>query len=311
MAILGCLACQTDWPRVGEAFARLNWSYWLLGVGLYAATQVISSVRWRMLSIPMGFQRPLGQYVAIYFIGMFFNLLLPTSVGGDVVRAWYLDGRSGRRSLALVSVVLDRGSGLLALLALGCIAALAAPQNLPRGVAPLIAGLAGAAVFVLILLPVLMRSGRRFTRLQPLLLAARAYLRQPGVVISTTALSVVIQVANVVLVWLIGEAMGLEIPTLYYGVLVPVVTLLTLLPISLNGMGVREGATVFLLMPLGIPPALAVGLAFLWFATFTVTSLAGVGFYLWGQFPRVEVRDDGPLGHHSDQGRTRQSAAAA
>ena len=55
----------------------------------------------RLLAGPLGFRQPLRRFVAVYFVGMFFSLALPTSVGGDVVRAWYLDGRSGRRKVSL------------------------------------------------------------------------------------------------------------------------------------------------------------------------------------------------------------------
>src|SRR5262249_1186810 len=125
-------------------------------------------------------------------------------------------------------------------------------------------------------------------------------------------LSVLVQSANVVLVWLVGRALGAEVPASYYWILVPVVTLLTLLPISLNGMGVREWGTVLMLAPLGVSEATALTLAFLWFATFSVVSLGGAIFYLWGRFPRFEVRpDDEPVRGDPDQGREGQPRAAA
>src|SRR5436309_9343288 len=100
------------------------------------------------------------------------------------------------------------------------------------------------------------------------------------------ALSIIVQLANVLIVWLIGQALHLSVPGSYYLLLVPTVTLLTLLPISLNGMGVREGATVLLLAPLGVDSGTAVTLAFLWFMAFVTPSIGGVFFYLFGQAPR-------------------------
>src|SRR5207244_2735510 len=87
-ALLALLAWRTDWARLSAAFAGLRLNFWLAAVGLYVLTQVVSAVRWQMLSRPLGFEQPLSHYVGFYFIGMFFNLFLPTSVGGDVVRAW-------------------------------------------------------------------------------------------------------------------------------------------------------------------------------------------------------------------------------
>lgn len=320
--LLGFLAWHTDWHQVREAFARLDLRLWLLGVALYAVTQVVSSLRWALLARPLGFDRRLGDYLAFYYVGMFFNLVLPTSVGGDVVRAWYLDGRSGRRLPAFLSVLLDRGSGLLVLLLIACVAAALSPIALPRGLA---AGVWAAGALAVVGLAFLALTAGRIAGPIGRLLGARVgrlissiddlktiFWSRRGLLVSTTLLSVVVQAANVVLVWLIGHALGAPVPAAYYAVLVPVVTLLTLLPVSLNGMGVREGAMVLLLAPFGITEGTALSLAFLWFLTFTAVSLLGVGFYLFGGFPRFEVRgDDDPVDRGSDQGREGQLEAAA
>jgi hypothetical protein len=90
------------------------------------------------------------------------------------------------------------------------------------------------------------------------------------------------------------------------------VTLLTMLPLSMNGMGVREGGTVLFLAPLGISETTAVTLAFMWFLVFTAVSLIGSGIYLYGGFPRPEEQTDaGPVGDHPNQRRTGQLKAAA
>ena len=98
-----------------------------------------------------------------------------------------------------------------------------------------------------------------------------------------TLLSLVVQLASMVLAWLIGEGLGLHVPPLYYGVLIPLVSILTLLPISLNGMGLREAGTVLLLAPLHISEASAVTLSLLIFAVYTAASLMGGIFYLFDQ----------------------------
>jgi hypothetical protein len=309
--VVAWLAWQTDWGQVRAAVARLCWPLWGLAVGLYALTQVISSLRWQMLARPLGFRRPLGHYVGFYFIGMLFNNVLPTSVGGDVVRGWYLDNHSGRRLHAFVSVLAERGSGLLVLLALACVAAAVYPHELPARTIWMVWGVAGSALAGLAALPLLLRWGDRFNRVRRLAEAVRLFVREPGLLAATTLLSVVVQAANVVLVWLVGEALGAPVPFAYYWVLVPLVTLLTLLP-SHNGIGVREGGMVLLLAPLGVEAGTAVSLGFLWFAVFTTASLIGLGFYLFCRFPRYEERSDaGVIGDHSHQGRARQPAAAA
>lgn len=333
LVILALVAWKTDWSGVADAFTNARWSLWLLAVVVYGLTQVVSSWRWQLLSQPLGFHRPLHQHTAFLFIGMFFNLVLPTSVGGDVVRAWYLDGGSGRRMASFLSVFIDRFSGLVVLVAITALAALCCPVPLPGWLAGGIALLtAGAVVGLTTLLtvgllyrraeistlpyrrhgflPGLIDRVRRFAL--SLVGAVTVYSRHPRLFLATTLLSLVVQAANVIVLWLVGEALGVPVPMSYYFVLAPLVTLATLLPISVGGMGVREAATVVLLAPLGVGSGAAVSLAFLSFVAYATISLVGVGFYLFGNYPRFEVKaDHGTVRSGSDQGREGQSAAAA
>jgi hypothetical protein len=162
---------------------------------------------------------------------------------------------------------------------------------LPWEVYAVVGAAGGAGLLGLALLPLLPRLRPylpRSARLRRLVDGAGVYLLHRRVLLLSTALSVVVQLLNVVLVWVIGEALGLRIPPLYYGVWVPLVTLLTLLPVSVNGMGLREFGTVLLLEPLGVSAGAAVTLSLLTFAAFSVSSVAGAGFYLFGHLPRFE-----------------------
>jgi uncharacterized protein (TIRG00374 family) len=305
-AILAFLAWRMDWGQVAAAFRALRWSQWLAALGVLLAAQVVSALRWQWLARPLGFAQPLRRFVGLYFVGMFFNLLLPTSVGGDAVRAVGLNAGSGRRMAALLSVLLDRLSGLLVLLMLACVAAVACPVPLPAWVTASVGATAVAAAAGLAVLPA---STRLLARLDvagggrwhgalakvrhlaaSLREAAALYRDRPRLLVGSTALSVLVQAAGVVQVALIGRAVGAEVPTLVYGVAVPMVALLTLLPVSLNGMGVREAGMILFLRPAGVPAGTAVTVAFLWFCGQTAAGLAGAGVYLFGQFPRPEVR---------------------
>ncbi len=108
--------------------------------------------------------------------------------------------------------------------------------------------------------------------------------RAPKTLIEATFLSILVQTCGVLILWLLGTGLGLDVPLAYYCVLVPMVSLLMLLPISLNGMGVREGGTVLLLLPLGVAESAALTLAFLWFITGVAVSLLGGVVYLGGAF---------------------------
>jgi uncharacterized protein (TIRG00374 family) len=350
IAILLWLAWRTPWSEVIDAFARLRWVYWFAAVGVYIVAQAISTLRWRLLAEPLGFRRPFIQFVGFYFIGMFFNLVLPTSVGGDFVRAWYLDNRSGKRLAAFLSVFVDRFTGLLVLLAVTCLACLASHSTLPEwmktGVWTLAGGaLVGTTVAMLLaawlrrhaaasarrtgksarpdgqecasyrprfsgLLRGIVRKGHRF--LLSLADVITLYRQNPRLLLSTTLLSLLVQAGNIFLVWLIAVGLSANVSLAHCAVLVPLVAIATLLPVSVGGHGVREAAMVLLLKPFGVPAGTALTLAFLWFLASFATSLLGVWFYLFGNYPRLEVDSDhGPVSGDSDQGRTGQPAAAA
>jgi len=236
-------------------------------------------------------------------------------VGGDVVRAWYLDGKPGRRTDAFVSVIADRVSGVMILLGIGLIALVFSPLDLPAWLTWIVAAMTGGTLIGLALVFVVSRSrfadaalksdgeqvphpagGSRglwtshFGRLQSAVSRLqRALFPSWRQFARTTLLSIVVQLANVLVVWLCATALGISAHASYYLILVPTVTLLTLLPISLNGMGVREWGTVVFLTPLGVESSASLTLAFLWFAAFSVPSLAGVFFYLCCRVPRFSA----------------------
>jgi uncharacterized membrane protein YbhN (UPF0104 family) len=281
LALLGWLAMRIEWAKLAAAFTQLDWGLWLAGLALYVATQVAGSLRWQLLARPLGFDQPAWQYIRYTLIGMFFGLFLP-SVGNDVVRAWCLDAGQGRKRRALLSVLVDRGLGLTVLLVMVLVAALAYPGELPgwvrASVAMVAAGaLAGAAVVGFTLF-----SPMRSPRLRRWQEQGWLFARHPVAAGGAVAWSVAIQAAHVLVVWLIGLAVHAPVPPGYYWVIVPLVSLLTLIPISINGIGVREASMVVLLAPLGITEETALTLVFLWFLAFTAVGASGFVFYLLG-----------------------------
>jgi uncharacterized membrane protein YbhN (UPF0104 family) len=322
--LLGVLAWRLsttqELSKIIANFVNLQAGWWLAAVALLGATQVVSAWRWCVIAAPFGFRRPLRQMTGFYYIGMYFNLFLPTSVGGDVVRAWYLDGYSGKRLHAFVAVFLDRLSGLLVLLTIVCVAAFFSPMQLEAWILWLVYGSAACAALGLAAAPLLARHSEKVSVRLSRLRGAWAALRSPRVLAVSTLQSLFVQLANVGVVFLIGLALGAEVPWAYYCVFVPMVTLLAMLPVSMNGMGVREWATALFLAPLGVGESVAVSLALLWFAVIAVTCLAGGVVYLCGRFPKPEApqtppdeeqANDGPVDRDPDQGRARQLGAAA
>ena len=318
--LLTWIGWRTNWTDVAEKFATLRIEFWLAAVGLLVVAQVVSARRWQYFAQSLGFERTIAQYSAYYFIGMYFNLLLPTSVGGDVFRVWYLNANSGRKWAALASVFLERLNGLLVLIALACVGVLITPINLPWWIQASVWAIAAGATLGMMVLPFVQNWEILPVHRRQQLKTMMALLRVPRVVCLATIMSVLVQVVGVVGLWCIGMSLGLDVPLSYYCILGPMVSLLTLLPLSVNGMGVREAGTVLFLTPLGVDEGAALTLAFLWFAVQATVSLLGGGVYLFGAYPRADTtsnistegtNDHGSVDRDSDQGREGEFGAAA
>ncbi len=178
VVLLGWIAWHTDWVQVRDSFANLRVELWLAAVGVLLACQAASARRWQVLARELRFERSVPQMLAYYLIGMYLNLFLPTSVGGDVMRTWYLDGGSGRKLAAFAAVLLDRLNGLLVLIAMACIAVALSPLELPAWITLSVWSSAAAAGAGLIALPILQRlellpDGRR-QQMRAMLQAMRA-----------------------------------------------------------------------------------------------------------------------------------------
>src|SRR3989441_4029176 len=127
IGIVAYILVDVDTEDLVRALASVRPAPLAGALALFLAGQALSAYKWSLLGRSVGLERPVGDYTRFYFIGMFFNLLGPSTIGGDVVRALYL-GEGRRPGLAINSVVFDRVSGLAVLMALGAGALLAFPE---------------------------------------------------------------------------------------------------------------------------------------------------------------------------------------
>lgn len=317
LLLLAILAVRMDWHSAATSLRGADARLWVLAAVFYACVQTISAIRWSYFGLRHGFHQPIVKYVRHYFVGMFFNLMLPTSVGGDFVRAWYLGKPEQRIAAAMLTAMLDRISGLMVLVGLACLGTLFGAADAPLAYRLLPWGIAAFGLLGLAAIPLLVPYRAWFGAKVGRLLDALAKTRSPQDWIVPLLLSTVVQLGNVLIVYLLCLALQLSIGFAYLLLAVPMIALLTMLPISINGMGVREGASVILLVPAGVSAEDAVLVALAWFSvTVAVSLLGGIVYALDGQ-DRVatertqDLEHHGSLDRHSDQGRTRQSKAAA
>jgi len=270
------LFSRFDLKGLGTSLGELNPWMWIAAFFMLITAQVLSSIRWWILSKVCAFPGPWLSYLGFYFVGMFFNLFLPTGIGGDLFQIHFLSREEGRRIVAASTVVSDRFFGLEAMLLIGAVAVHLRSHPLPaplRLFLPLSGlGLLGVMAFM----PLMEHLIRRFwPTIAPYLEIISIIRRNPLRLVSLFALSFCLQGLGIAAVALLGKGMGIFLPMATYFVIVPIVALSTLLPISFNGIGVREGAFVYLLGLHGIDAGKALGLGLIFFSVQVAISLIG------------------------------------
>jgi len=273
-----------------------------LAATLFGAAFVVGAERFRALLEAAGFTTRRGALLRAYVVGGFFNLVLPGAMMGDVYR--FVDARreSGSGSAALGVLVVER---LLGLAALGGVALLAVPA-IPAGgrvegfaLAPWLVGL-GASLFLAPVLPLYPRANAwlaarapQLARVSPraadaaarALEAVRELARRPVVVAAAFGWSLLSQGLPVAAVWVLSWSLDADVAGHWYLVIVPIVTLASMLPISLGGTGVREALYVALFGGLGMRPEVALSLSLSTLAVALVWGLVGLGLFLVGARP--------------------------
>lgn len=251
------------------------------GLLLLLAGQALAALRWKIL---LGEGSPPWSYLArLYLIGTFFSLFLPTVVGGDAVRAVAAAHHTGRTGSAIASVLLDRVFGVAAMMSYLVIGLMVAPSlahaMLGRAEWRVPERLPLFAVLAVGLGVVAVHLARRSVRVKAVFQEGWAAIgdlrRFPGRAVRALALGFVVQGLYICLWMVLAGAMRFDLPVATFLLAVPLVTLGTMLPISLAGLGLREGAWLLLLRNAAIPDAQIVAYSLLYFAANLMLGVVG------------------------------------
>ncbi len=280
-------------PEIGRAFRGADWLLLALSFSLHALGLFFSAYRWQILARAQGDVIPLGFLAKSYLIGKFFNTFLPTSFGGDVVRIW--DGSKYSTSVVKSSaiVVVERMTGVIVLFLFALIASLGRLDmagRVPFIGAAMALGLAGLAAVGLFFLPATGRALGRgpgrgvFRKVKDKALLFReavlAYRHQPRPFLRAMGWAVLLQLNVILYFILIGKALDLPIPAFDYFIFIPLVLLVQMLPVTINGLGIREGAYVAIFAFYGLSSSVALSYAFVDLAYSLVIGAAGAVLYL-------------------------------
>lgn len=277
------LFSRFDIQGVWHAFERLPIFIWIAATGILLVAQVLSSLRWRVISKALDFQGTWSTYLGFYFVGMFFNLFLPTGIGGDVFKIHFLSRGIGRKLAATLTVLGDRFFGLVTMVMIGAFIILIQPDLLSKPFDDALMITGGALFMGLLSMPAIYNWLKR-TNLSILdaIPNSVTQLQKPKALCPILGLSFALQAMGMGAVALLGEGMDIHVPLAFYFAILPIVNIMTMLPVTFSGIGIREGAMVYFLGLKGIAPEPALALGLLVFSTQVAVSLVGGVAYALG-----------------------------
>ncbi len=288
LGLLVLILVHVDVAQSLDILGRMRPAYFVAAIALELVGVLVRVYRWGVLVWALGVNVSWRRLLALYFVGSFFNLVLPTGVGGDAVRIYELS-EDGPTSAAMSSVLVERFLGLFTLFALALLALVGSFRLVPVQLRWFIAiafGL-GLVGITLVLQGTWMQAvGRRLglaqwlgriTLLRELYQSIRAY--GPTALIRATAAAFGFNLILVLLNYLLGQAVGIDLALGTYFLFVPIIAAVLMVP-SIGGLGVRESAYVLLFSQVGIDQDRALALALSRDLLLLLLGLIGVIIYV-------------------------------
>lgn len=271
-----------------ETLRGANLNFLLLSIMMMPLTILVSVAKWQILLRSQGFPVSFVYLLKLYFVGYFFNNFLPSNVGGDVIRSYELGNHIKDPAKSLASVFMERMTGFVVLIALAVLAAvtnLSLLEDTLLSLATLgsIVGLIGVLWLVLdqrlagfvaahVRVPIVQKGLKKFNKFHS---ATLAYKDDKRTLVITFLLSLVFYGFAILNVYFSALTFHQPIALLDIAIIVPIIMLVSMLPLTFNGIGVQEWAYVLLFGWIGLPGSIGLSAILLIRAKTIVSALIG------------------------------------
>ena len=283
--LLGVVLAYANVDQVASALREGDWSWFVAAVALMALVGVVGGIRWQLLLREAEVEVSSVRAVRAVGASLFLNNVLPTSFGGDAARAWLVGRESGRMLRSAAATVVDKATLLGCLFVLAWLA-LAVDSDVPGSLVRVLTwvtiGLAVAAVVAALtaagVRPVVRRLPERVAAMIfEAWFTLRLWARSGRLMAWVLALGVLYQALAVLALVCVGKTVSVDLSFALAAVVAAVVVVAMLIPVSIGGLGVREGGFVLLLGEAGVDSADATVVSLLSAATILISSAAVVG----------------------------------
>ncbi len=303
------------WSNLTDIFGKMNLWIFCLALGIFTFGNIVIGLRWWLLLRAQAVVIQPFASVKLYFLGWFYNNFMPGSVGGDLIRAWYITRHTDKRFAAVLSVFFDRLIGLLSTLTIAVVfysfflrKKIEIEFTAGKGFLKLFtshsfflwSGLILTFVFAVFLVSRLGRAilskvwfhaevfvKRLFLKLTETI---TIYYKSPFTILIVFALTVFVQMLTITGFWLLGTNIGIEVSISYYFVFFTMTWVLGAVPVSIAGAGVVEGLLVYMFVEFAaVQPESALALALCQRIVWMVASLPGAVIHLIGAHLPKEI----------------------
>ncbi|MEI6244367.1 MAG: lysylphosphatidylglycerol synthase transmembrane domain-containing protein [Acidobacteriota bacterium] len=288
--LLYWLLSKIDRGQLWHTVQNASLAWLAVAMALYVVVVLISSWRWHRLLEAQHVHATYAHVTGSFLVATFFNNFLPSNIGGDVIRIRDTAEAAGSKTRAATIVLLDRAIGMVGLASVAALAATVATElgdNEPFNPIWLwIAMAAGAIVIVFVLfypktIGTLLRPLKMFhqewvsLQISRLVHAMERFAQSPWALVQCFAGALAVQAVIVGFYAATAYAMHIPMPAVHLAVLIPMSFVVQMLPLSVNGFGVRESIFVFYFARLGLPKESAIALSFLGQALIMLFSMSG------------------------------------
>jgi glycosyltransferase 2 family protein len=295
IGILSFVLSRLNLRQLLHLLSRERPAYFFAATAIYVLGQTVATRRWQFLARKIGIAAGYLECLLYFFIGAFTNLFIPGLVGGDAARALYLGRRHREIGKAVASVIADRAFGLLALVWLTALCvALLGRSVFPSSITAPIFLIGAATLAGYLLMPAIIGLQRRMPRRIAATIAVLSpYLEGRLALLPAILLSLVVHLLQVAAQYVLGLGLGLSVPAWLFLLCVPTTNTLASVPITFNGLGVREGIYVVLFGMAKVGKADSAALGLLWFGITTFAGLCASAAFFMAPTPIENLDESG------------------
>jgi len=298
-----------NFPHIKRTLSQANPVIFLTAILTFMSiSTTLMAARLRMLLKGENLNISFGKVLQLTYVGFFFNNFMPTAVGGDIVKAYYIHKHTHKTKSAFMAVFMDRFIGLFSFVLIALLALLISWNTIIpslRKIIILMGLAAGCGLIVVVNTSVanfILKALSRFKflnlgkRISKVYMAVHEYHNKKRVILGVILISILAQCLYFIIVYLLAMSLSANITLLSVFLIMPVVSLVSMLP-SLGGLGLREGAILVLFGPLtGNDTAFSISILLL--ALLLSVSVVGAVIYIFASQFKIKRKDVAELKAH-------------